>query len=124
VIEKMLRVMMLAPFLLLLSASQSRHESGGHAGSPRMLIPWFALLFIGASAVNSLQLLPAGLVDALLQLDTLILAMAMAALGLRTHIGAIQQAGVKPLLLAATLFAFLVVGGYAVNRIVAQLLSA
>jgi uncharacterized membrane protein YadS len=48
--------------------------------------------------------------------------MAMAALGLRTHLGAIQQAGVKPLLLAATLFIFLVVGGYAINRTVAQML--
>jgi uncharacterized membrane protein YadS len=49
--------------------------------------------------------------------------MAMAALGLRTHIGAIQQAGVRPLLLAASLFIFLVLGGYAVNRMVARLLT-
>ena len=51
------------------------------------------------------------------------LAMAMAALGLRTHFGAIQHAGVRPLLLAASLFVFLVLGGYAVNRIITQLLS-
>jgi uncharacterized membrane protein YadS len=44
-------------------------------------------------------------------------------LGLRTHVGAIRQAGVKPLLLAATLFIFLGVGGYAVNRIVTQWLG-
>jgi uncharacterized membrane protein YadS len=73
--------------------------------------------------MNSLQLLPAGFVSALVQLDTLLLAMAMAALGLRTHVGALRQAGVKPLLLAATLFIFLAVGGYAVNRIVTQWLG-
>ena len=128
VIEKMLRVMMLAPFLLLLSASQShrdsgRHATGGAAGKPRLMIPWFALLFIAAAAINSLQLLPAGIVSGLVQIDTLLLAMAMAALGLRTHFGAIRQAGVRPLLLAASLFVFLVVGGYAVNRIVTQWLS-
>src|SRR3546814_13814486 len=39
--------------------------------------------------------------------------MAMAALGLRTHVGAIRQAGIRPLLLAAALFVFLLVGGYA-----------
>lgn len=130
VIEKMLRVMMLAPFLLLLSASQSARPSAGHAAghaaghdadhgtNARSLVPWFALLFIAASALNSLQLLPAGFVGWLNQFDTLLLAMAMAALGLRTHAGAIRQAGVKPLLLAATLFVFLAVGGYAINRMV------
>lgn len=44
-----------------------------------------------------------------------LLAMAMAALGLRTQIGAIRQAGARPLLLAALLFALLTVGGYALN---------
>jgi uncharacterized integral membrane protein (TIGR00698 family) len=135
VIEKMLRVMMLAPFLLLLSAAQASRGSGGHAaaghaatardaaGTGRAYVPWFALLFIAASAMNSLQLLPAGFVGWLVQFDTLLLAMAMAGLGLRTHVGAIRQAGVKPLLLAASLFIFLAVGGYAVNRIVTQWLG-
>jgi len=137
VIEKMLRVMMLAPFLLLLSASQSARQSAGHAaghgaahgadhgasGARSGLVPWFALLFIAASALNSLQLLPAAFVGWLVQFDTLLLAMAMAALGLRTHGGAIRQAGVKPLLLAATLFVFLAVGGYAINRMVTHWLN-
>jgi uncharacterized integral membrane protein (TIGR00698 family) len=123
VIEKMLRVMMLAPFLLLLSASQTVRQFTSHpkdhaASSAHDLVPWFALLFIAASALNSLQLLPPVFVAWLIQLDTLLLTMAMAALGLRTHAGAIRQAGVKPLLLAATLFIFLAVGGYAINRMV------
>ena len=50
-------------------------------------------------------------------------AAAMAALGLRTHVGAIRQAGLKPLLLAATLFGFLMVGGYGVNRAVSHWLG-
>ena len=116
VIEKMLRVMMLAPFLLILS---SYAQSGAKAeGRPRIVIPWFAVLFIAASAVNSMQLLPAALVGVLVQVDNVLLAMAMAALGLRTHAGAIRQAGVKPLMLATMLFAFLTIGGYVVNRLV------
>jgi len=39
----------------------------------------------------------------------------MAALGLRTQVSAIRQAGAKPLLLAAVLFCVLVVGGGALN---------
>jgi uncharacterized membrane protein YadS len=49
--------------------------------------------------------------------------MAMAALGLRTHVGAIRQAGVRPLMLAMALFVFLTVGGYGVNRLVMHLLD-
>jgi uncharacterized integral membrane protein (TIGR00698 family) len=120
VIEKMLRVMMLAPFLLLLSAALPARAGASHS---RVMIPWFALLLICASAINSLRLLPPPLVDWLNQFDTLLLAMAMAALGLRTHVGEIRRAGVKPLLLAATLFVFLVLGGYAVNRMVTHWLS-
>ena len=37
--------------------------------------------------------------------------MAMAGLGLGTHLSAIRRAGLKPLLLAALLFAWLVLGG-------------
>ena len=119
VIEKMLRVMMLAPFLVVLGSRLGAEEGSEAAGKRRITIPWFALLFVGASGLNSLRLLPAGLVDAILQLDTVLLAMAMAALGLRTHVGAIRQAGVRPILLASVLFLFLVVGGYAINRLVA-----
>ncbi|KXS33512.1 MAG: Uncharacterized protein AWT59_0393 [Candidatus Gallionella acididurans] len=116
VIEKMLRVMMLAPFLLVLSSFSQGDEKAG--SKPHITIPWFAVLFIAASAVNSLHFLPAQLVNALIQVDNVLLTTAMAALGLRTHVGAIRQAGVKPLLLATLLFAFLTIGGYTINRLV------
>lgn len=120
VIVKMLRVMMLAPFLLALSRAD---RADGQGGAARITIPWFALVFIAAAGVNSLGWLPPQWVAALVQLDTVLLAMAMAALGLRTHVGAIRQAGLKPLLLAATLFGFLMVGGYGVNRAVSHWLG-
>lgn len=117
VIEKMLRVMMLAPFLLVL-ASFLEKDAETEGKKHRIVIPWFAVMFIVASAINSLHWLPAGLVSGLVQIDNVLLAMAMAALGLRTHAGAIRQAGTKPLLLALMLFGFLTVGGYALNRLI------
>lgn len=117
VIEKMLRVMMLAPFLVILS-SRIGDEAAAGAKKSKITIPWFALLFVVAAGVNSLHVLPAALVDAILAVDTVLLAMAMAALGLRTHVGAIKQAGAKPILLASILFAFLMTGGYVINRVV------
>lgn len=111
VIEKMLRVMMLAPFLLLLS-------SFGEGGERKISIPWFAVYFIVASGINSMHIIPESVVKVIEVVDTVLLATAMAALGLRTHVGAIKQAGLKPLGLAALLFTFLITGGYAVNRII------
>jgi len=52
----------------------------------------------------------------IVQVDTVLLAMAMGALGLRTHVVAIRQAGVKPILLGSVLFMFLMTGGYLINR--------
>ncbi len=123
VIEKMLRVMLLAPFLLLLSA---RLRAGhAHAKDAKdatgVVIPWFAVLFILVSGFNSLHLLPESWVGAIVQIDTVLLAMAMAALGLRTHISSIRQAGARPLLLATVLFAFLMTGGWVVNVVVGRL---
>ena len=122
VIEKMLRVMMLAPFLLLLSGTQ-RAAKVDAARTARIAIPWFAILFIIASGVNSLHILSTWLGHALVQVDTVLLAMAMAALGLRTHVGAVRDAGLKPLMLASVLFLFLMVGGYGVNRLLIHVLT-
>jgi uncharacterized integral membrane protein (TIGR00698 family) len=81
-------------------------------------IPWFALLFIVVAAFNSLDILPHSWIAPLITLDTVLLAMAMAALGLTTHVSALRQAGLKPILLAALLFVWLIVGGAGINGLV------
>ncbi|MBC7619748.1 MAG: YeiH family putative sulfate export transporter [Candidatus Saccharibacteria bacterium] len=134
VIAKMVRVMMLAPFLIMLSAWLARDEakcstrsahtpassesSGGHQApvKSKLAVPWFAFAFVGVVLFNSLNLLPAKAVAVTTEIDTVLLALAMAALGLATHLSSIRKAGVKPLLLALVLFVWLVVGGALINR--------
>lgn len=114
VIAKMVRVMMLAPFLLLLSAfvaRRLRHTSAADASAGGITIPWFALGFVAMAGVNSLGILPATFTRLGVELDNLLLAIAMAALGLTTHWQAVRAAGIKPLLLAALLFAWLLGAG-------------
>ncbi|MDO8039718.1 YeiH family protein [Janthinobacterium sp. SUN137] len=127
VIAKMVRVMMLAPFLVILSAvlarSKARSGNGGHDKAAKLAIPWFAFIFIGVVAFNSLGLLPASMVATITDIDTALLAMAMAALGLTTHMSAIRRAGIKPLLLAGLLFCWLIAGGAAINHVVASLFA-
>ena len=117
VIAKMLRVMMLAPFLFCLSAVLRRQTPRAQTSGP-VTFPWFALLFIAVALFNSLHLLPADVVAILNQLAGLLLAMAMAALGLTTRFSALREAGVKPLLLGAMVFSWLIVGGGAINLLV------
>lgn len=125
VIAKMVRVMMLAPFLVILSAVLARGKArpGGKEKAARLAIPWFAFIFIAVVAFNSLGLLSGGVVAAITDIDTVLLAMAMAALGLTTHMSAIRRAGIKPLLLAGLLFCWLIAGGAAINHVVASLFA-
>ena len=119
VIVKMIRVMMLAPFLLLLSGWLNLSKDQGVTQKRKMTIPWFAVFFILMTAVNSLQLIPAALTQELITLDNLLLTMAMAGLGLTTHISAIRAAGIKPLILGGVLFLYLILGGGLINSLVA-----
>jgi uncharacterized integral membrane protein (TIGR00698 family) len=84
-----------------------------------LTIPWFAFAFVAVIVFNSLALLPQSVVADAVNVDTFLLAMAMGALGLTTHLSAIRRAGVKPLLLGALLFVWLVAGGALINRLVA-----
>lgn len=116
VITKLVRVMMLAPFLITLSAYLSRTDEAGAAGTRRRIaLPWFALGCVAMAGLNSLDILPKYAVHAAIALDTLLLTMAMGALGLTTQFSAIRHAGLKPLALAALLFVWLLGGGLAIN---------
>lgn len=127
VIAKMVRVMMLAPFLLVLSWWLARSErradalkNDSNTSKPStqrsaITIPWFALGFVLVAGIHSLGVLPAPLVQAGVQLDTVLLTLAMAALGLTTHIAAVRAAGTKPLLLALVLFGWLLGAGLLLN---------
>jgi uncharacterized integral membrane protein (TIGR00698 family) len=134
VITKLVRVMMLAPFLVLLSAYLLRNSEGAaaptEAAAPsapshswRGVIPWFALGFIAVAGFNSMAVLPHAFVHAAIDADTLILATAMAALGVSTQVSAIRAAGLKPLGLAALLFGWLIFGGFAINAGVSALFA-
>ncbi|WBW62802.1 YeiH family protein [Klebsiella electrica] len=123
VIAKMLRVMMLAPFLLFMAARIKQLAPAGLGEKSKITIPWFAILFIVVAVFNSFHLLPKSIVGILVTLDTVLLAMAMAALGLTTHVSALKKAGAKPLLMALILFVWLIVGGGAINLVIHGLMA-
>lgn len=115
VVVKLTRVLMLVPALVVLGFWQARRGDGGG----RITVPWFAFGFAGVCVVNSLMTLPHALRSALLDVDTLLLATAMGALGVETRVARLRALGPRPLLLALILFAWLTLGGYWLMRVLA-----
>lgn len=115
-ITKMIRVMMLAPVLVVMSVALARRKSSSAAetkqGGRRITIPWFAFGFLAVIGFNSFDLLPQAVVAGINDFDTFLLTMAMTALGTETNFQKFKQAGAKPFLLAALLYVWLLVGGY------------
>lgn len=111
VVTKMVRVILLAPFLMALSAWWVAPVADDAAAPRRKTVPWFAFGFVALVGFNSLDVLPATLRDGLIQLNNLLLATAMAALGLQTRFSTLRRAGLRPMMMAAALYAWLLVGG-------------
>ena len=121
VVTKMIRVMMLAPFLLVLSFALTKGNSeNGQSASfmsrvKEVKVPWFAFIFILIVLLHTWLNMSESLEHTMVLFDDILLTMAMFALGLTTHISAIKQAGVKPLILGAIMFVWLIVGGGLIN---------
>lgn len=126
-ITKMIRVMMLAPVLVVMSfalAGRKNKTAAGHKEKSKIKIPWFAFGFIGVICINSLlqYLCDAPTVKdiplngTIEYIDTFMLTMAMTALGTDTSLKKFKQAGAKPFLLAGMLYVWLVAGGYFLTK--------
>lgn len=126
VIVKMIRVLLLAPALLVMSIVLARipaKSAGTTECRRRVTIPWFAVGFVVVIAFNSLNLLPRETVDAINTFDTFLLTMAMTALGAETSIDKFKKAGSRPFVLALILYAWLVIGGYLLVKYLTPILS-
>ena len=114
VVTKMLRVLMLAPVLLLISRHRRRTGSGA---TGKVKFPWFVFWFGAVILAQSLVTLPPAAKTSLINLDTVLLASAMFALGMATRWQQLKEAGKRPLLLASVIFCGLVCGGWAITRL-------
>ncbi len=124
IIVKMIRVMLLVPVLLVLAfwVAMRARKQGGTTSGGKISIPWFALGFLAVIGFNSFNLLPVAVVEVINYIDTFLLTMAMAALGAETSFDKFKKAGPKPFILAAILFVWLMVGGWAMAKYLAPVL--
>ncbi len=119
VIVKMTRVIMIAPMLIILGiylSYQTKKSGGDAAGGVTLVIPWFAVYFIGMAGFNSLHLVPQEIVAYINEIDTFLLTMAMTALGMGTRFAKFKGLGLAPLYTAGSMFLWLVIGGYFITK--------
>ncbi|HTN34257.1 MAG TPA: YeiH family protein [Marinobacter sp.] len=121
VIVKLVRVMLLVPFLLIVGQWWLKRDHAHQTEktqSSRLTIPWFAFGFVAMVVVNSFTTLPAIAHESLTLTGQITLAMAMAALGYETRLDKLRSLGVKPLFLALILFCMLIGGGMLVTPLI------
>ena len=108
VVVKLVRVMLLVPFLLLvgrwwLNRHATRQDGTQSVG--KLTVPWFAFGFVAVALFNSVVTLPEALHESLTLTGQIALTMAMAALGYETRMSKLRALGIKPFALALMLFA-------------------
>lgn len=120
VIVKMTRVIMIAPMLIILGIylSYTAKKEGGESAGAKLVIPWFAVYFIGMAGFNSLHLIPENIVAIINEIDTFLLTMAMTALGMGTRFAKFKGLGLAPIYTALTMFVWLVIGGFIITKLV------
>lgn len=118
VIVKLVRVILLVPFLLIAGQwwlRQQDFKAGSATG--KLVIPWFAFGFIAMVGFNSVVVLPSSLHQTFVLAGQVALAMAMAALGFETRLEKLKALGIRPFILGMVLFTMLIIGGGLASRL-------
>lgn len=120
IITKMIRVLMLAPVLILtgfLFRRTTAQPLDASRGKSKITIPWFAVLFLGVVLFNSFHILPQGMVEMINKADIFLLTMTMCALGMETNLSRLKQVGPAPVYLATILFFWVLGFGYFITQL-------
>ncbi|MGE7092761.1 YeiH family protein [Lysinibacillus sp. NPDC048646] len=96
VIVKLTRVALLVPVAIVISIMYQRSEKGQEKKAFSLsIIPWFILGFLAMSAFNSLGIVPSAIAQFIVNCAYILIAMAMAGLGLNVEIKTFKQLGKK-----------------------------
>ena len=106
VVVKLVRTLMIVPISVGLTLRQPRDGASSLLRRPwriLTLVPWFIVGFVVMVLANSAGLVSAGAHTAMAAAGGLLIASALAGIGLSTDLGAIRRAGWRPLALGAVL---------------------
>ncbi|KOY80080.1 YeiH family putative sulfate export transporter [Lysinibacillus macroides] len=95
VIVKLTRVALLAPIAIIIGAFYQKVDKGEEKVLSLSIIPWFIVGFLAMGAFNSLGIVEANTVQSIVNIAYILIAMAMAGLGLNIEIKTFKELGVK-----------------------------
>lgn len=113
-IIKMIRVILLAPTLLIVPFILNRLDKSRVESKKTLYIPWFALWFLAIIILHSIFTLPQEIIDNGKILSSIALNMAMVALGMSIDFNQFRNAGGGAFKLAFLLFLMLSLGVFVV----------
>jgi uncharacterized integral membrane protein (TIGR00698 family) len=111
VVTKLARTTMIIPIAVGLAALSARRGGGGRRRSVRSLVPLFLIWFLVASAINTAGLVGPRLGHDLARAATLLITVALGAIGLSTRFAELRRTGLRPLALGTVLWAVVGVTG-------------
>jgi uncharacterized integral membrane protein (TIGR00698 family) len=92
-VVKLTRVVMLAPALVIAGFLFNQGQGGVRFSWKEPPIPYFVLGFLAIGGLNTLHVIDPAVVGWLVQGSVFLMAIAMGAMGLNTHLGMIRQTG-------------------------------
>jgi uncharacterized integral membrane protein (TIGR00698 family) len=98
VIVKVTRTTMIIPVVAVLGVLARRGDAGRTAHWHRV-VPWFLVWFVFAAVLESVGMVPDAWRAPLAGLAVVLITVALAAIGLSTHLGEMRRAGYRPLML-------------------------
>ena len=110
VVIKLMRVLMLAPVVLVTSIAHRRRAGASGVATP--IVPGFVVVFIGLLVVNSTGLVPEALASAVTLASKVLLAYGLAALGSGVRAASLRSIGGRPLLVGLAAWAFVAAVAY------------
>jgi uncharacterized integral membrane protein (TIGR00698 family) len=119
VVTKLVRVMMLAPVVLILARViiRLRPKEDADTTDAQLPIPWFVFGFMLAAGIGSLGWLPPVVITGLQWLAQGALALAMVALGIKARWCDLKTAGWRPIVHTGVLFVLLLGGGLGLTSV-------
>lgn len=115
IVVKLTRVMLLAPLIAGIALRHRRTSTEPEARPP--LVPPFILAFVAMVVIASLGVVPDRVLVRIDDLRTVLLGMALFALGTRVNVGRMRQLGARPLALGLSSWLLIAVVSYAGVRL-------
>lgn len=109
IVVKLTRVLLLGPLVAWIAWRKGRRTGV----SPLRLVPPFVLAFVAAAALRSADLVPSALLPVLADTKTVLLALALFAVGARVEVRKLLAVGGRPLVLGLSSWAIVAAVAYA-----------